>query len=334
MVWLPRLHLIRGRFVEGWRDTGAVIRWLCLILPMLGTGCVAIGVLGDANAWWDKQPFLTNLVSSMASALFGIPLALVVFQRLTAAQADRLEKRAADRTLQRAATDMLTAALTLSRSDPQATPTAWLRAQMEQVIDELGQAARIYNTLRDQAVLTSGYSWDGMVSSRSLIAEARPHLTAGAMALANVIEVWDQLLLTGEHELDAAWKGVQASRDFLNSYVMPRVVEADDRSPAISTILTISELLDNAPTRPNWSEARRHHQTIRSMLDAYGWKLQYLSAEDLLTTTEKIADELGVGITWLDWYCHLINQIRTLHDPVAIPRTSSRIAADDQADHG
>lgn len=247
---MRRLRLIRDRFVEGWLDTGAVIRWLCLILPMLGTGCVAVGVLGDANAWWDNQPFLTNLVSSMASALFGIPLALVVFQRLTAAQADRLEKRAADRTRQSAANDMLTAALALSRGDPEATPTARLRAQMEQVIAELGQAARVYNTLRDQAVLTSGYSWDGMVSSRSLITEARPHLAAGAAALANVIEVWDQLLLTGEHELDAAWKGVQASRDFLDSYVMPRVVEADDRSPAISTILTISELLDNVPARP------------------------------------------------------------------------------------
>lgn len=75
----------------------------------------------------------------------------------------------------------------------------------------------------------------------------------------------------------------------------------------------------------NWPESRRHHQTIRTRLDAYGWKLQYFSAEDLLTSTEKIADELRVGITWLDWYCQLIDQIRVLHDPV-VPRTSSRIA--------
>ncbi|GGT26974.1 hypothetical protein GCM10010222_80960 [Streptomyces tanashiensis] len=63
----------------------------------LGTVAIGLGIYGDAHGWWDDRSFLTNLASSFASLLFGVPLALVVLTHLSAMQAEVGERRVAQR---------------------------------------------------------------------------------------------------------------------------------------------------------------------------------------------------------------------------------------------
>jgi hypothetical protein len=60
-----------------------------LNLLLLGTSFWTIGWTGDERGWWVNRPFLTNVVSSMATACFGIPFAVFVLQRLSSMQSVR-----------------------------------------------------------------------------------------------------------------------------------------------------------------------------------------------------------------------------------------------------
>ncbi|MFF8696253.1 hypothetical protein ACF08W_28980 [Streptomyces sp. NPDC015144] len=60
----------------------------------VGLLATALGVYGDTRGWWDNRGFLTNLVSSFTSLLFGVPTALVVLSHLQGKQAEAMERRA------------------------------------------------------------------------------------------------------------------------------------------------------------------------------------------------------------------------------------------------
>jgi hypothetical protein len=60
------------------------------ILALVGT---AAGAVGDLRGWWNAWPFLTNLLSSLVGALFGVPVALIVLQRIAAIETHRYERR-------------------------------------------------------------------------------------------------------------------------------------------------------------------------------------------------------------------------------------------------
>jgi hypothetical protein len=78
-----------------WQDTGASLKkvWIAL----WGTGIIFLGLgwLGDSVSFWVNKPFLTNVLSALTGAAFGIPLALVFLQRITARETDAAQKRAA-----------------------------------------------------------------------------------------------------------------------------------------------------------------------------------------------------------------------------------------------
>jgi hypothetical protein len=200
---------------QGWRETGTTIRRLCLAMPLIGIVVVTVGVLGDAFNWWTDRPFLTNLTSSITSALFGIPLALVVFQRLTSLQAERLERRSAYRVLRRAADELLSAALTFARGnlDPEIVLT--VKGHIKAAIFDFREAAHSYEILYAAEDLTSGYSHSGMVSGTSFMAEARPQLQRGLDAMAAAKQVWREVFLVEGSELQVAWKEVSSRREYL-----------------------------------------------------------------------------------------------------------------------
>ncbi len=82
-----------GWLAQTWADTGRGLRTACVvmwILAVLGTGA---GAAGDLGGWWDRWPFLTNLLSSLVGALFGVPIALIVLQRIAAIEGHRYERR-------------------------------------------------------------------------------------------------------------------------------------------------------------------------------------------------------------------------------------------------
>jgi hypothetical protein len=84
------------------RELGAFLRrvthrvspavWLPSIL-LWGSGSVLIwlGLVGDRRGWWTDRPFLTNLVSGLTGACFGIPVALLILTELSNRQRQRVE---------------------------------------------------------------------------------------------------------------------------------------------------------------------------------------------------------------------------------------------------
>lgn len=85
-----------------WRDTSAVLKWLFFWSLSLGIVLTIICVAADIKGNWDRLPFLTNLMSNMAGALFGLPLALVILSRLSAYQTERANRLRIERLLVKA----------------------------------------------------------------------------------------------------------------------------------------------------------------------------------------------------------------------------------------
>jgi hypothetical protein len=75
-------------------------------MPIFGVLGAALGVLADVQGWLDGMGFVTNLLSSLTGLLFGVPFALLVLTRLSAAQADFAEQRGARRLVERATRDL------------------------------------------------------------------------------------------------------------------------------------------------------------------------------------------------------------------------------------
>jgi hypothetical protein len=66
---------------------------ICVTLLVAGVGFVILGLLGDERGWWSDRPFLTNLLTAIAGACFGIPLAIAVLQSLSRLQGHLYERR-------------------------------------------------------------------------------------------------------------------------------------------------------------------------------------------------------------------------------------------------
>ncbi|MFE4575729.1 hypothetical protein [Streptomyces chartreusis] len=97
-------HLDRAsRLRAWWQGTPVAVRWVAYIAIPMGCVTVGLGVYGDSHHWWDGRSFLTNLVSSFASLLFGVPTALVVLAHLSGMQAEAMERRAVQRSARQAA---------------------------------------------------------------------------------------------------------------------------------------------------------------------------------------------------------------------------------------
>ncbi|MGV9364252.1 hypothetical protein [Amycolatopsis sp. NPDC003731] len=76
-----------------WNSTTRPLRLVASSIAGFGLILLAIGIAGDANDWFSSLPFLTNILSGITSACFGIPLALVFLQWLTSLQSEELRKR-------------------------------------------------------------------------------------------------------------------------------------------------------------------------------------------------------------------------------------------------
>ncbi|WP_189817005.1 hypothetical protein [Streptomyces olivaceoviridis] len=70
-----------------------MIRVVVYICVPLGLSGIAVGIYGDHHRWWEHQSFLTNLISSLTSVMFGIPTALLLLGYLSNAQAEALQKQ-------------------------------------------------------------------------------------------------------------------------------------------------------------------------------------------------------------------------------------------------
>ncbi|WP_329391366.1 hypothetical protein OG625_40350 (plasmid) [Streptomyces sp. NBC_01351] len=128
-----------GRLGRWWLDTPRAIRWVVYVCLPLGTLAITLGVYGDGHGWWDDRSFLTNLASSFASLLFGVPLALVVLSHLSAMQDVVIERRLAQRQTRHVAQEFRSIFL---RMLPSAN-LAELHEAIDRLDDDLGEMRRL-----------------------------------------------------------------------------------------------------------------------------------------------------------------------------------------------
>ena len=86
-----------GWLGQVWSQTSRRLRVSSIVLLVAALAGTAAGVVGDQRGWWADHDFLINLVSSLVSALFGLPVALIVIRHFTATEGRRLERAEAVR---------------------------------------------------------------------------------------------------------------------------------------------------------------------------------------------------------------------------------------------
>jgi hypothetical protein len=131
----------KKKLTRVWTETGPALRTALVVLPTAGGVLFLLSLWGDVVGFWTDKPFLTNVSSSVISALFGIPFALVILQRLSIDQASRLERLAVRRLAARAAEELAASAAstvgcTYSRGEnPRFGPSYELLSTMNQMLD-------------------------------------------------------------------------------------------------------------------------------------------------------------------------------------------------------
>jgi hypothetical protein len=82
---MPPILIARTR--DFWKSVAPILRTTAYVSWSLGIVALVLGWWGDLQGLWDDKPFATNVVSSVTTALFGIPIALIFLQYLAAHQA-------------------------------------------------------------------------------------------------------------------------------------------------------------------------------------------------------------------------------------------------------
>jgi hypothetical protein len=223
-----------------------------------GTVLAVLGAVGDAFGTWSRFPFLTNLASSLTGALFGLPVALVVVQRLLQAQTDANERAAAWRLAMRSVHGMRVGAAALSGVDADnAAELTWLLARCDTAIDEAQQWAEA-----------------------ALAAKARPRRLRASMYQRNYLHQVLTLHQTVQEALNVcARTGIAADASatalgrirseaaFLQDHVRPMVLRLDGRWLARPQAQTLEHVNDSFPADlPR--VAATQLLTIKQLLDA------------------------------------------------------------------
>jgi hypothetical protein len=197
-----------------WHSFSWPLRQAALLLWTLGCSLLMLGWQGDRAGWWATRPFATNLVSSLASACFGIPVALLVLQRLSATQADVIERHAAGRLAVRAAVELSQAARDLF---PYVT----------QMDDELQTQSRLGQAFTGLQAVSANLGRlaapDKYVLSRLALTEELHVFVVKAQETSSLCKED----LRRKTELTAATYTFCAQWSFLKSHVRSRLAEVD-----------------------------------------------------------------------------------------------------------
>lgn len=84
------------------RPSGLPLLWRVVIFGVLPAGFVVLlglGLYGDNKGFWTTRPYATNILTTATGACLGIPLAVGIIQRLTAAQEESSQYRVTARIL-------------------------------------------------------------------------------------------------------------------------------------------------------------------------------------------------------------------------------------------
>lgn len=125
-----------GEASAAWNETGSTLQTAWIVLWAVGVVLLIFGAWGDSIGFWTNKPYLTNTFSALTSAAFGVPLALVVLQRVAASEADAAEARAARRMAGRVSADLAAtvAALVKDGIPAMRTVKVYLRDQRDSLV--------------------------------------------------------------------------------------------------------------------------------------------------------------------------------------------------------
>jgi hypothetical protein len=125
-----------GKLRAAWNETGSTLQTAWIVLWAVGVVFLIFGVWGDSIGFWANKPYLTNTFSTLTSAAFGVPLALIVLQRVAASETDAAEARAARRMAGRVSADLAATVAALVKDGIPAIQTAkvYLRDQRDSLV--------------------------------------------------------------------------------------------------------------------------------------------------------------------------------------------------------
>jgi hypothetical protein len=204
------------------------------VLWTIGAVLLAAGWWGDEAGFWSDKPFLTNVFSSMTAVSFGIPLALIVLQRMGVAQTEAVEARAARRLAVKVAGDLVAAVPRLhpgAASDLLAAKTGLFAAERA-----AQEAIRRWEDSRDE---------DSVRELRQLVASGS---VAGALASFKAATGAGKQAVPAVADVSAHWS-------FLNTTVRSRLLETGGTwlaPPLAAQINEIVGLLTADPYLDGW----------------------------------------------------------------------------------
>ncbi|MGC9543995.1 hypothetical protein [Streptomyces sp. UG1] len=187
-----------------WEETPRGLRAGCVALWAVGAVLLGLGWWGDHAGFWADKAFFTNVFSSVTAAAFGVPLALVILNRVALVQAEAVEARAGRRLAMRVAGDF-------AASVPRLVPGPAARLEDAAAgllaVERTAQAAlRGWEPNRDDGAL----------------AELRQQLTDGT--LEHALEEFRAAVRPGSAAVPAVAE-VAAHWSFLNTTVRSRLLE-------------------------------------------------------------------------------------------------------------
>jgi hypothetical protein len=248
-----------------WRETPDALRVLWLVLWGVGVVLLGLGWWGDQAGFWSSKPFITNVFSSLVAALFGVPLALIVLQRLGVTQAEAVEARAAQRLATTVVEDLASAAPRL-RPGP-LTDLHDAEVQLLKVERAAQEAIRQWDSTQDDESLRAlrALVTDGTLDKA--LADFRSAIRPGRQAVPVVAEV------------SAHWS-------FLNTTVRSRLLETGGRwlaPPLAAQIDDMVKLVTADPYMDGW--LRDLDMSIR----------RFHTASDLSTALRHLWTQLEIG---------------------------------------
>jgi hypothetical protein len=246
---------MNGDLRREWARVHPRLRTVVVVLLAAGTVLAVLGAVGDAAGLWSRFPFLTNLASSLTAALFGLPVALVVVQRLLQAQTAANDRAAAWRLAVRSVHSMCVAAARLSAVDT---------AELTRLVTSCDTA------------IAEAQEWE----EPALSAKARPRRLRASMYQRNyllpvvafhdtvrqALTVWETTAL-GAGTAGPALERLRSEAAFLHDHIRPMVLRLDGRWLAQPQDRALEHAEDSFPAGLPPAAERQLHSVGR-LLDA------------------------------------------------------------------
>jgi hypothetical protein len=200
LSWWSKLRLV-------WNETGKSLQRVWITLWAVGLVLLGLGVWGDSSNFWNGRSYLVNLFSALTSAAFGIPLAFVILQRVTATQANAAEARAAVRMAAAVSSRLARAAQVLVKDE----------ALPEGSILKL-RAAKVYLENQRNTVPHEKNSYESMDRVHGSDLQLQSYVDALENTLTCVSELWNPTMVLLCAEVAAQWS-------ILSTVSRPRLLE-------------------------------------------------------------------------------------------------------------